>query len=228
MKVMTLILRLMAFLAGIFESIHTRLQYRWRRLASTVTVARCALPGTHVYLGRGTRIKGHRHIYLNGRFVAMENNRIEVIESHGRLHFTPKLILGDNVTMECDCHIGCINEVRIGSRVLMGSRVYISDHSHGSTTEADIQTPPNERPIRSKGPVIIEDDVWLGEGVAVMPGVKIGHSSIIGANAVVTKDIPPFSLAVGVPARVIKNMGPISINAKKDYSLAHLKNTQQQ
>lgn len=210
MNVSFLILRLTAFFVGIVETIHARLHYRWRRLASAVTVARCALPGTHVYLGSGTRLKGHRHIYIHGRFVAMENNRIEAIESHGGLHFAPKLIVGDNVSMECDCHIGCINEVRIGSRVLMASRVYISDHSHGGTTLADIRIPPNDRPVISKGSVIIEDDVWLGEGVAVMPGVRIGHSSVIGANAVVTKDIPPFSLAVGVPARVIKTMGPIS------------------
>ena len=108
--------------------------------------------------------------------------------------------------MEYDCHIGCINEVKIGARVLIASRVYISDHSHGGTTLKDLSVPPNERLLQSKGPVIIEDDVWLGEGVAVMLRVHIGNSSIIDVNSVVTKDIPPNSVAAGSPARVIKSI----------------------
>jgi acetyltransferase-like isoleucine patch superfamily enzyme len=215
MKVMALVLRLMAFLAGIFERIDSRLQYRWRRLASTVTAARCALPGTHVYLGRGTSVKGHRHIHLEGRFVAQARNRIEAIDRHGSQHFTPRVQIGDGVSMEYDCHIGCVNEVRIGAGVLIASRVYVSDHTHGGTDAEDLMLAPNTRPIISKGPVIIEDDVWLGEGVSVMPGVRIGRSSVIGANAVVTRDIPPFSVAAGVPARVIKTLKPEAQPARR-------------
>ncbi len=157
-------------------------------------------------MGKGCKIKGHKHIHLEGSFVALERNRIEAIESRGLQRFAPSLCFGNGVTMEYDCHIGCINKVQIGARVLIASRVYISDHSHGGTTFKDLSAPPNERLLQSKGPVIIEDDVWLGEGVAVMPGVRIGHSSIIGANSVVTKDIPPNSVAAGVPARVIKSI----------------------
>ena len=54
-------------------------------------------------------------------------------------------------------------------------------------------------------PVVIGDDVWLGRRAIILPGVCIGNGSIIGAGAVVTKDIPPFSVAVGVPAKVIKD-----------------------
>ncbi len=63
---------------------------------------------------------------------------------------------------------------------------------------------PLVRPLYSKGPIIIEDDVWLGEKVSVMPGVHIGRGAIIGANSVVTKDIPAYAVAVGSPAKVIK------------------------
>lgn len=60
-----------------------------------------------------------------------------------------------------------------------------------------------KRRLGCKGPIIIEDNVWLCEGVVVLSGVRIGKSSIIGANSVVTHDIPPYSIAVGIPAKVI-------------------------
>ncbi len=194
---MVMILDLSARLAGAAS-------YRWRRLRSVLIARRFGHAPGHVYLGKDCVILGHRHIHLQGRLVALARNRIEAIDRHGEHRFTPRLQIGDGVSMEYDCHIGCVNEVRIGARVLMASRVYISDHAHGGTAAEDLLVPPNARPVVSKGPVIIEDDVWLGEGVAVMPGVRIGRSSIIGANAVVTRDIPPFSVAVGAPARVIK------------------------
>lgn len=68
----------------------------------------------------------------------------------------------------------------------------------------DIQ--PNLRPLVSKGPIIIEENVWIGEMVCILGGVHIGKGSIIGAGSVVTKNIPPYSLACGIPAKVVKNM----------------------
>ena len=64
--------------------------------------------------------------------------------------------------------------------------------------------PANVRAMYSKGPIVIEDNVWIGEMVCILPNVKIGKGSIIGANAVVTKDIPAHALAGGNPAKVIK------------------------
>ena len=99
-----------------------------------------------------------------------------------------------------------MKSVKIGNDVLFASNVFISDHTHGSYS-GDMQSnplqPPNEREIVC-GNVEIGDKVWIGENVAVLLGVSIGESSIIGANSVVTKDIPAFSIAVGSPARVIK------------------------
>ncbi|MNY78908.1 Galactoside O-acetyltransferase [compost metagenome] len=66
--------------------------------------------------------------------------------------------------------------------------------------------PPAKRRLYSKGPVIIEDNVWLGEGVVVLPGVTIGENSIVGANAVVTKSIPKNCVAGGNPARIIREI----------------------
>ena len=203
---MTSLLHLLTPLAALLESLLGRTHYRWRRLVSAVTAARCAEAGTHVYLGQGTRMQGHRHIRIQGRFVAMERNQILALEAHGEARFDPTLILGNNVSMENDCHVAAAFHVEIQDDVLMASGVYVSDHSHGGTAAADLALPPNERAIVSKGPVVIEAQVWLGENVCVLPGVRIGRSSIIGANSVVTRDIPPRSVAVGAPARVIRTL----------------------
>lgn len=117
-----------------------------------------------------------------------------------------KLVIGNNVKLNHRCHIGVMKSVKIGDDVLFASNVFISDHTHGSYS-GDMQSnplqPPNEREIVC-GNVEIGDKVWIGENVAVLLGASIGESSIIGANSVVTKDIPAFSIAVGSPARVIK------------------------
>lgn len=182
--------------------------YRWRRLASLLVATRFAQADGHVFLGSDCVVTGHRHIHLQGSFVALARNRIEAIDRHHGEAYEPSIVFGDGVSMEYDCHIGAVHRVEIGRRVLIASRVYICDHSHGGTTAADMSIPPNQRPVVSKGPVIIEDDVWLGEGVCVMPDVRIGRSSIIGANSVVTHDIPPYSVAAGAPARVIRTLQP--------------------
>ena len=87
----------------------------------------------------------------------------------------------------------------------MGARTYITDHTHGTVELEDLKLPPRHRKLYSKGPVIIGKYVSIGEGSAIMPGVTIGDHVVIGANSVVTKDIPPYSVACGNPARVIRN-----------------------
>lgn len=117
-----------------------------------------------------------------------------------------KLSFGNNVQVNDYVHIAAIEKVVIGDNVLVASKVFISDHNHGcylGVEQSDPLTPPVERPIVSS-PVIIEDNVWIGEFVSILPGVTVGKGSIIGANSVVSRNIPPYSIAVGSPAKVIK------------------------
>lgn len=118
--------------------------------------------------------------------------------------FHPTLSFGDNSSLGDYSHITCINKISIGNNVRMGRKVFITDNAHGTSTMDIINLPPNHRPLSSKGPIVIEDNVWIGEMVCIMPGITIGKCSIIGANAVVTKDIPPYSVVGGNPAKVIK------------------------
>lgn len=152
-------------------------------------------------------LSGESYITLGDNIRIKPRLQLEAIDTLGNTKFTPEIVIGDDVSINYDVHIACINKVVIGKGVLIASKVFISDHGHGDTCTETLQIPPSKRTLYSKGPVIIEENVWIGEGAAIMPGVTIGRNSIIGANSVVTKDIPPFSVAVGTPARVIQIAG---------------------
>ena len=111
------------------------------------------------------------------------------------------LIIGNYVSCASRCRITCANEIIIGNHVLLAPDVFITDHNHGMkpSRHEDYASQPLEI-----NKVHIKDNVWLGQRVVVLPGVTIGEFSIIGANSVVTHDIPPYSIAVGSPARVVK------------------------
>ena len=114
-----------------------------------------------------------------------------------------RLTIGDDVNMSDWVHVGALNEVRIGSGCLLGSKVLVTDHSHGRASEAApaaLPTRPGARVLVSKGPVVLEDNVWLGDAVVVLAGVTIGANAIVGANSVVTRNIPRNTVWAGIPA----------------------------
>lgn len=117
----------------------------------------------------------------------------------------PSLIIETGVIIGDDCHITASNNVVIKDHVLLGKKVTITDNAHGDINLDIMQTSPSRRPLVSKGPVVIGSRVWIGDKATVLPGVTIGEGSIIGANAVVTKDVPAFSVAVGIPAVVVRS-----------------------
>lgn len=119
-----------------------------------------------------------------------------------------KLIIKNNVSITDRCIISAANRIEIGNGCLLGRDTFITDNSHGKNiTLEELDISPHERDIYSKGTVIIGDNVWTGKNVCIMPNVKIGSGAIIGANSVVTHNIPPYSVAVGSPAKVIKIIG---------------------
>ena len=158
--------------------------------------------------GRPVMITGAKHMNLGENVEICRLARIDAIEYYPNTgqRFTPVLNLANNVVVQVSCHIGCINRVEIGEYTTMGARTYITDHTHGTVEREDLLLPPRHRKLYSKGPVIIGKYVSIGEGCIILPGVTIGDHSVIGANAVVTKDIPPYSVAVGNPAKVVKQV----------------------
>ena len=117
------------------------------------------------------------------------------------------LTFGNNVELNDYVHITAMENVVIGNNVLLASKIYISDCVHGSYAGNENDSNPNIIPSERKlfsNPVFIEDNVWLGEFVSVLPGVKIGKGTIVGANSVVSKSLPDYVIAVGSPAKPIK------------------------
>jgi len=139
------------------------------------------------------------HIGENTRI--SEHSWVQCIDTYAGETFSPRLDIGNNVHIGRFAHIINCGNMKIGNGVVIAERVYISDNLHGFE---DINIPVMKQPLKHSGSVVIEDEAWIGNGACILPNVTIGKHAIIGSNAVVTKDIPPYSVAAGVPAKVIK------------------------
>lgn len=152
-------------------------------------------------------ISGLANISIGKNFIAGDYLKLEAVTRFRGQSFTPRIVIKDNVSMNDFIHIGATNYIEIGNNVLMASKIFISDHNHGhyrGEQQALPATPPAERPLTDDQQVIIGDNVWLGEFVSVLPGSVIGAGAIIGSNSVVSGVIPPETIAVGAPAKVVK------------------------
>lgn len=107
---------------------------------------------------------------------------------------------GDFVYLNYNCVILDNNEVRIGSHVMFGPGVQLYTAAH------DLRAEPRNRGIEVAKPIAIEDNVWIGGSAILLPGVTVGLNAVVGAGAVVTKDVPPNTVVVGNPARVIREI----------------------
>jgi galactoside O-acetyltransferase len=112
------------------------------------------------------------------------------------------IVIGDNVALNFNVMINadCGGTIIIGNDVRIGPYTVMRAANH----RFDAMDLPIYKQGHDSGQIIVEDDVWLGAHVTLLPNIKIGKSSIIGAGSVVTSDIPPFSIAAGIPAKVIK------------------------
>jgi acetyltransferase-like isoleucine patch superfamily enzyme len=111
-----------------------------------------------------------------------------------------RLEIGSECSFNYGVSIGCTQRITIGNRVRLGPYVMIVDNSFHELYDRD-KRPPSQ-------PVVIEDDVWIGAKASVMPGITIGRGSVVGTSAVVTKDVPPFTVVAGVPAQPVKTLDP--------------------
>lgn len=133
--------------------------------------------GNHVYLGPGCWLLTH--------------------EPGGRLE------IGDGTSIAGYCVLSAAASVRIGRKVLFARNVYVADHRHGFERD---DLPVLEQDIADIRPVVVEDGAWLGQNVVLLPGVTIGAGAVVGAGSVVREDVPPRCVAVGAPARVVREL----------------------
>ena len=147
-------------------------------------------------------VRGKKYIDFGKQITLGRYCRFDVLGTHESqiLSFGDNVVVGDNV------RISCIEKIRIGNNVLIGSRVLIIDNAHGKYDGQDADTPytpPNLRTLQSE-PIEVGDNVWIGEGAVIQKGVRIGSGCVIAANTVVTKDVPKNSIVAGLPGRIIK------------------------
>ena len=155
------------------------------------------LPPSYAILGRPS--KRFRAFICKQLFRATGNN---VNVEHGAYFGSGRLIeIGDNSGIGADCHIPA--DIRIGKDVMMGPEVLIISRNQNHRIDR-LDVPMRLQGYKESQPVVIEDDVWLGARVIVLPGIRIGRGAVIGAGAIVTKDVPPYAICVGNPARIVR------------------------
>ena len=156
--------------------------------------------GNHSVLYRPQKITNKRYIHI-GDYVSFDKDlRMEAICSKRTQKFTPHLKIGNYSHAEQRCQIFCANSVSIGEHVIISSDVYITDVVHEF---ADITLDILEQPLNF-GTTVIGDYSFIGTGVKIIKPVCIGAHAIIGANSVITKDVPPYCVVAGSPARIIR------------------------
>jgi lipopolysaccharide O-acetyltransferase len=173
-------------------------RHAWRTTDAIFLRARFASFGKGSFVQRPRTIFGAERVALGNRVQIWWGSRIDAVPGGGD---GPVVTIGDGTEIQPNVHIAAAEGVVIGHHVLIASGVYITDHDH------DISDPDNDvvhNHTLVTSPVRIGDFVWLGERAMVLKGVSVGDHSVIGAGSVVTRDVPAYAIAAGVPARVIR------------------------
>jgi acetyltransferase-like isoleucine patch superfamily enzyme len=132
--------------------------------------------------------------------------RIEAVRERAGVFFSPRIEIGDGTSIEQGFHLACAEQIIIGKHVAITEYVGIFDIWH---LYEDIQVPIKDQPLKTS-PVKIGDHSFIGMGAVIQPGVIIGKHCVIGANSVVIRSIPDYSVAVGLPAKVIRRFDPVA------------------
>lgn len=147
-------------------------------------------------------IMNERHISLGSGTLICPQVSLSVGVIPGQQGLDPTVLrIGDRCVLGRGSSIVAHTRVEIGDDVWTGPNVYITDQNHGYT---DVERPIWQQPTPPDRAVVVGAGSWLGYGVVVLPGARIGRNAVIGAHAVVIGDIPDWSVAVGVPARVVR------------------------
>lgn len=180
-----------------------------------------------LFIGRGVRLSGARHIRHTGRLVIEDGAEVQGLSRGGielgagvsigaRSAIRPSsyyggdvgesLRMGDRSSIATGCFIGCSGAIDIGADVMLGPGVQLHAENHRFD---DTGAPIKGQGVERLG-IVIEDDCWIGAGSIVTAGVRIGRGSVVGAGSVVTRDVPPYSIAAGSPARVLRSRAAVA------------------
>ena len=186
-------------LGGVYKDRKLLANLTPRPFISPLAQIRCAdlRVGRHAFIDDDVTIYAHDdggRVEV-GEFSSLHRGTVIEIGAGG------SVVIGRDSHIQGACNLkGFVADLRIGNQVQIAPQCAFSPYQH---TFAERTQPIKNQPLASKGPIVIEDDAWLGLGVIVLDGVTIGRGAVIGAGAVVTGDVPPYAIAVGVPARVV-------------------------
>lgn len=155
--------------------------------------AQCMHIGDDVKIGPGSLLVAQTHY-------PTETMR-HPLDQRAPQRFDPQIVIGHRVTSTGGLTLAAMHRIVIEDDVMFAANVLVADGLHGFES---IETPFKYQPMTRIAAIMIGRGCWIGQNVVIMPGVTIGEMSIIGANSVVTSDVPARAIAVGAPARVIK------------------------
>lgn len=158
--------------------------------------------GWTVAFNKGTVVKNAKHISLGNNVYLAKDTFLQVPKEHALFgSHKPKLTIEDGVSVNIGTMISAVKSIHIKRNVNIAQYCFIGDHNY---EYEDINVPIRHQGLTDVKPIVINEGTWIANKVTICSGVTIGKNCVIGANSVVKKDIPDYSVAVGVPAKIIK------------------------
>ena len=157
--------------------------------------------GKNCFVGKRAHINKCQYLSMGDSCRIGNDCRISMYDQFGGNSYQPRLTIGNHVYMGDHLTFLCADRITIEDDVLMASYITITSENHGMDVESDIGY--GRQPLVT-APVTIKSGTWIGEKVIILPGVTVGKKAILAAGAVVTKDVPDYTIVAGNPARVIR------------------------
>jgi acetyltransferase-like isoleucine patch superfamily enzyme len=153
------------------------------------------------------RLAGEGRISVGSNVFIGAGSWLQVLDHAGS---EAAIVIGDGTSIAGGCVLSACQGISLGQKVLMARNVYIADHMHAFD---DVERAILDQGVDRIASVRIGDGAWLGQNVVVGPGVSIGRGAVIGANSVVLSGVPDFTVAVGAPARHVRNLAAQAASA---------------
>jgi lipopolysaccharide O-acetyltransferase len=192
------------FVGRSFVGLHWFVRRAWRRTFSTLAAGAFASFGRGSVLEPPVRLEGQWRIAIGSNVFVGPGSCLQALDEGGA---PVALEIGDGTNIAGTCVLSAVEHVRLGRGVLLARNVYIADHAHAfeDTSRAVL-----DQGVTDVRPVEICDGAWLGQNVVICPGVRVGRGAVVGANSVVRDDVPDYAVAVGAPARVVREFGRVA------------------